>query len=70
MPVHLRASASGAVIAVGEIFGGGISPVMAGYLAHRFGIASIFDLAIGGMALGLVACLMLRESAPAKTAAA
>ncbi len=64
VPVHLRASASGTVIAVGELFGGGLAPVIAGYLAHHFGIASIFYLAIGGFVLGFGACLMLRETAP------
>ena len=66
VPVRLRATASGTVIAIGEIFGGGISPIIAGYMAHRFGIASIFSLAIGGLTLGLIACLLLHESAPGK----
>ena len=70
VPVHLRATASGVVIAVGEIFGGGISPAIAGFMAHRFGIASIFPLSIGGLFVGLIACLMLRESAPSKITSA
>ena len=68
VPVRLRATASGTVIAVGEIFGGGVSPLIAGYMAHHFGIASIFPLSIRGLAVGLVACLLLRETAPAKVA--
>lgn len=67
VPVHLRATASGTVIAVGELFGGGVAPVIAGYLAQHFGIAAIFDLAIGGFAVGLGACLFLRETAPSST---
>ena len=70
VPVYLRATSSGTVIAVGEIFGGGISPMAAGYLAHHFGIAAIFDLAIGGLVVGFGACLFLRETAPAKVSKA
>lgn len=70
VPVRLRGTSSGVVIAVGEIFGGGISPVIAGFMAHHYGIASIFQLAIGGLAVGLIACLFLRESAPSKLAIA
>ncbi len=66
VPVHLRATASGVVIAVGELFGGGVAPVMAGYLARSSGIATIFPLAIGGFAVGLVACLALVETAPSR----
>ncbi len=64
VPVHLRATASGVVIAVGELFGGGVAPVVAGYLARSAGIATIFPLALGGFAIGLAACLALVETAP------
>ncbi|WP_206243804.1 MFS transporter [Novosphingobium terrae] len=67
VPVPLRATATGTVIAVGEIFGGGISPMIAGAMAHHFGIAAIFWLAIGGLGVGLIAFLFLHESAPSKT---
>ncbi len=66
IPVHLRATASGTVIAVGELFGGGIAPVLAGNIAHKYGITSIFDLAIGGFIVGLIACLLLNETAPSR----
>jgi sugar phosphate permease len=64
VPMALRATASGTVIAVGELFGGGLAPVIAGYVAHHFGIASIFALALGGLALGALACVPLIETAP------
>lgn len=64
VPLHLRATASGTVIAVGELFGGGAAPIIAGNIAHHFGISSIFYLAIAGFAVGLVACALLRETAP------
>ena len=66
VPVHLRATASGVVIAVGELFGGGVAPIAAGYLARSSGIAAIFPLAIGGFAIGLIACLALVETAPVR----
>jgi MFS family permease len=64
VPFALRATASGTVIAVGELFGGGLAPVIAGYVAHHFGIAYIFTLAIGGLLVGVLACLPLIETAP------
>jgi MFS family permease len=65
VPAKLRATASGAVIAIGELFGGGIAPSIAGYTARRFGIEHILYLAIGGLALGVIASLALTETAPA-----
>lgn len=67
VPVHLRATATGTVIAVGELFGGGIAPVVGGYVANHFGIAAIFYQSIAGLIVGLVVCLLLHETAPAKT---
>ncbi len=68
IPVHLRATASGIVIAVGELFGGGVAPVLAGNIAHKYGIASIFHLALGGFVVGLIACALLQEIAPRRAA--
>jgi predicted MFS family arabinose efflux permease len=38
VPATLMATASGLVIAVGELFGGGLAPVIVGHVAQRFGI--------------------------------
>jgi MFS family permease len=65
VPVRLRASASGSIIAVGELFGGGVAPAAAGYVAHHYGIERIFLLAIGSAVLAFLVCLALAESAPA-----
>lgn len=65
VPVALRATASGVVIAVAELLGGGLSPIMAGYVAHHVGVGSIFWLAIGGVGAGFLLCLALIETAPA-----
>ncbi|MBA2933482.1 MFS transporter [Sphingomonas sp. CGMCC 1.13654] len=65
VPVALRATASGAVIAVAELIGGGLAPVLAGAVARRAGIDSIFWLAIGGIVIGCLLSLALVETAPA-----
>jgi predicted MFS family arabinose efflux permease len=68
VPAKLMATASGAVICVGEIFGGGIAPVFAGYVAHHFGIQYILQLATVAIGFGIVVALCLKETAPSRTA--
>ena len=65
-PAGLISSAIGIVVGSGEIFGGGIAPVIAGYVAQHYGIQNILYLALGGVALGIVVCLFLKETAPRK----
>jgi len=67
VPPALMASASGLTIAVGECFGGGIGPIMAGQIAERVGLHAINYLMLGGMIFGVVVCLFMRETAPIKT---
>jgi fucose permease len=67
VPASLMASASGLVICVGEVFGGGIAPVIAGFVAQRFGIKEILPLAIGALIIGFLNSCMLRETAPRRT---
>ena len=38
VPARLMATASGLVIGVGEIFGGGFAPIIAGFVAEHYGI--------------------------------
>ena len=64
VPPTLMATASGVIIAVGELLGGGLGPIAAGQVAERFGIEHILWLPIGGLALGFVLSLMLRETNP------
>ena len=64
VPPALMATASGVVIATGEFFGGGLSPVIGGQVAERFGIDHVLWLPIGAMALGFVLCTMLKETRP------
>jgi MFS family permease len=68
-PRGLISSAIGIVVGAGEIFGGGVAPIIAGGVADRFGLPSVLYVALTGVALGIVVCLFLRETAPLKTAA-
>ena len=58
------ATASGVVIAMGELFGGGIAPVAVGQLAQRVGIEHILWLPCIMMAVGLLLSLSTRETRP------
>lgn len=69
-PRGLVSSAIGVVVGAGEIFGGGVAPIIAGGVTDRFGLPSALNVALVGVALGIVVCLFLRETAPSKTAAA
>jgi predicted MFS family arabinose efflux permease len=64
VPAGLMATASGVVIAVGELFGGGIAPVLVGQVAQRFGIGHILWLACIMMGIGLLLSLLTRETRP------
>jgi predicted MFS family arabinose efflux permease len=65
VPVALMATASGVVIAVGEMFGGGFATMIAGQVAERFGIAQILWLPMVALVIGFFLCLRLRETLPA-----
>jgi sugar phosphate permease len=67
-PRGLISAAIGVVVGAGEIFGGGIAPIIAGGVTDRFGLPSALNVALIGVALGIVVCLFLRETAPKKTA--
>lgn len=62
VPARLMTTASGLVIGVGEVFGGGVAPVIAGFTAQRFGIQHILDLALAGLAVGAILVLGLQET--------
>ena len=66
VPVGLMATASGVVIAIGEFFGGGLAPILAGQMAERFGIQNILWLPQATLAGGFLLCLFLIETLPAK----
>lgn len=64
VPPRLMATASGVVIAAGELLGGGLAPIIGGQVAERFGIEHILRLPIVMMAVGVVLCIALRETRP------
>lgn len=64
VPNALMASAIGIVTGTGEIFGGGIAPSAAGWVAQHFGIDKVLRVSMTGLAIGLVLTLLLRETAP------
>ena len=66
VPAKLMSTASGIVVGTGEIFGGGIAPVIAGFVAQNYGIQYIMYLAAIALAVGLVVTLCLKETAPVK----
>jgi predicted MFS family arabinose efflux permease len=64
-PIGLVSTSIGAVVGVGEIFGGGIAPAMGGYVAAHFGIQNILWLPMCAVILGTLVSMLLRETAPA-----
>ena len=69
-PIGLISSAIGIVVGAGEIFGGGVAPYLAGWVADTYGLPSVLWVALTGVALGIVVCFFLKETAPTKVAAA
>jgi predicted MFS family arabinose efflux permease len=63
-PLGLIASVAGMVIGVGEIFGGGVAPSIAGGIAQNYGIQYTLYFALGGLTCGFLISLFLRETAP------
>ncbi len=61
VPKPLMATASGLVIAVGELFGGGLAPVIVGHAAQRFGIEHVLWLPIAMVGVGIVLCLIIND---------
>lgn len=69
-PIGMVASVAGLVIGAGEIFGGGVAPAIAGRIAQATGIENVFTFAIGGLIVGFIIALFLKETAPRKTGGA
>jgi len=65
-PLGMIASTSGLIVGIGEIFGGGLAPAIAGALAGKFGIQSTLYMALGGLLLGVVVSAFYKETAPRK----
>lgn len=64
---RLQAIATGAIIFVGEIFGGGVAPMIAGLLADRQGLEIIFPTTAAMAGLAILVSLALSETAPLRS---
>lgn len=62
VPGALAATASGLVIAIGELFGGGLAPTIVGQVSQRFGLEHMLWLPIIMMVVGLLLTRALRET--------
>lgn len=67
VPPQFRATSIGLATLVGEVVGGTATPVLAGALAQRSGLAVTLWLAAAASALIFLITLFLRETAAAKT---
>lgn len=67
VPATLMTTASGLVIGVGEVFGGGIAPALAGYVAKHFGIEHAMYFALAALVVGFAVAMSLKETAPGRT---
>ncbi|WP_321795155.1 MFS transporter [Caballeronia sp. J97] len=65
-PIGMVSTAIGIVVGAGEIFGGGVAPALAGFVATHFGIQNILWLPICAVLLGIGVSLLLEETAPAR----
>ncbi len=63
-PLGLVASAIGFVSGVGETFGGGVAPAIAGFIAEHFGLARTLDFAFCSLVAGACVVVFLVETAP------
>ena len=64
VPATLMATATGVLIATGEIIGGGMAPVIAGAVAKQFGIEHLLWLPIGALVLAFALSWLLVETRP------
>jgi predicted MFS family arabinose efflux permease len=64
VPPALMATASGVVIAIGELIGGGLTPIVVGQIAQRIGIEHILSVPCAAMVLALIVSLLTRETRP------
>lgn len=67
-PAGLISSSIGFVVGAGEIFGGGVAPIIAGGVANAFGLPNVLWVAFAGVTLGIVVCFFLEETAPIRKA--
>lgn len=68
VPLALGSTAVGLIIGIGEIFGGGVAPMLAGWIAQSYGIQYTMYLALAGLIACCFFALFFKETAPIKVA--
>lgn len=66
VPAPMIGAASGIIIGIGEIFGGGVAPAISGMVAEKFGIEQVFAVALVGVVFAMGCGFFLKETAPGK----
>lgn len=66
VPHHQVASALGLIMGVGELFGGFITPTVAGFAADIYGLEIVMWIAAAGSAIATILACFLKETAPVK----
>ncbi|MFB9122185.1 MFS transporter [Paraburkholderia dipogonis] len=66
VPSLLTSSAVGAVVGAGEIFGGGVAPAIAGFIAQHMGLQFTILFASAALGAGFLLAFLLKETAPGK----
>jgi MFS family permease len=69
VPAQLMSTASGMIIGIGEVFGGGLAPALAGYLAKHVGIQHAIVMPLWALVAGTLAIIALKETNPVSTRA-
>lgn len=64
VPPALSATASGVVIAVGELFGGGLAPIVGGYMADLIGIEHFLWMPVSAAIIALLLCTQVSDKRP------
>lgn len=67
-PAGMIAATTGMIIGAGEIFGGGVAPAVAGFLAEAYGPQAPLYLALGALLVGTPVAACFRETAPQRAA--
>jgi fucose permease len=57
------------IIGIGEVFGGGLAPALAGYLAKHVGIQHAIVMPLWALVAGTLAIIALKETNPVSTRA-
>lgn len=66
VPAPMIGAASGIIIGIGEIFGGGVAPAISGIVAEKFGIEQVLTVALVGVVFAMGCGAFLVETAPGR----